>query len=204
MPTWLNDRAFTVTSLRSRSCGLDVVRHPERLRGDGQPGIDGSRRRKERRVDDEEILDVVRAAERIEHRRARVVAEDERAALMRRVPHADRVREHFRRPVAEAPEDPRSSSTSLACARRLFGRYSRTMRPSGASVTRFSTLRQIFGHRQPVGGARHPRLVRPERNVPQLDALVNPRVADALAMTACVRPCDWICPSGNGVSGPRR
>ena len=53
----------------------DVVGDAQRLRDDRQAGVDGRRRREERGVDDEQVLDVVRAAERVEHRRARIGAE---------------------------------------------------------------------------------------------------------------------------------
>ena len=64
---------------------LDVVRDPQRLRRDRQAGVDRRRRWKERGVDDEQIVHVVGAAIRIQHRFARVGPETERAALVRRV-----------------------------------------------------------------------------------------------------------------------
>src|SRR6476646_2531625 len=85
MPVWLKERALMATSPLLHVSGLDVVRDPKRLRRNRQAWVDRRRRRKERRVHDEEILDVVRATERIEHRLTGVGAEAERPALMRRV-----------------------------------------------------------------------------------------------------------------------
>src|SRR5688572_554052 len=103
MPTWLKDRALTVQLLEQASeIGADdVVGHAQRLRGNRQRGVDRGRRRKERGVDDEEILDVVGAAKRIEDRGPRIRSETKRAALVRRVLRPGRVGEDFRRPVAE-------------------------------------------------------------------------------------------------------
>ena len=83
----------------------------QRLRDDRQPRVDRRRRGKERRVDDEEIVDVVGAAERVEHRLRAIAAEDERAALMRRVARAVRVRDDQRK--ADAAEDPLGLGSSL-------------------------------------------------------------------------------------------
>src|SRR5688500_20218194 len=68
-----------------------MVGDSQRLRGDRQTGVDRCRRREERGVDDEEILDVMRAAVRIQHRVTRVAAEAERAALVRGVLAAEGV-----------------------------------------------------------------------------------------------------------------
>ena len=67
---------FLGQSIRRASAGQalahvilrDVIRDAQRLGRDRQPRVDRRGRGKERRVDDEEILDVVGAAERIEHR----------------------------------------------------------------------------------------------------------------------------------------
>ena len=66
-----------------------------------------------------------------------------------------------------------------------------------STVTRFSGSRQILGHRQPVHAARDPRSRTPSSGMP--GTIVSPTTC---AITPCVRPCDWICPSGYGVSGP--
>ena len=61
-------------------------------------------------------------------------------------------------------------------------------------VTRLSSARQILRHRQPVDAARHPRTRRPT---------AGSCGTTVCAITPCVRPCDWICPSGYGVSRAR-
>ena len=78
------------------------------------------RRGEERRVDDEEVLDVVRAAERIEHRCPRIGAEAQRAALVRGVLRAVRVPITFQKPRRWRIRV--VSRTSCPCARRLLGR----------------------------------------------------------------------------------
>ena len=99
----------------------NVIRDAQRLRRDRQPRVDRRGRREERRIDDEQVVDVVRAAERIEHRRARIGAEAERAALMRRVLLLVRVRDDD--PEAETPEDAlHFRDELLVCATTLFGR----------------------------------------------------------------------------------
>jgi len=82
----------------------DVFRDAQRLRADGQSGVHRRGRREERRVDYEEVLDVVGAAEGIEHGMPRVGSEDHRAALVRGVSRSMRVRHD--EPEAELPKDP--------------------------------------------------------------------------------------------------
>ena len=83
------------------------------------------------------FVDVVGAAERIEHRRARIGAEHQRAALVRRILRPRRVGERLRRPVAETPQNlaqlARPAARAPACC---SGGTSSTMRPSGVERAR--------------------------------------------------------------------
>ena len=197
MPTWLNDRTFMPyapgPALWTRgglggSRPLDVVRHAKRLRDDRQARVDRGRRRKERRVDDEQIVHVVRAAERIEHRRPRIAAEHERAALMRRVARRVRVRHHL--PESEPVQDSRRflhescmrpqvvrSILRAGCGRRC--RSSRDCRRAADPRTSPASPRRATPtHRRPRAGCHH------------RHAEVPSRVADDLrhdAMRAALR-----------------
>ena len=69
-----------------------------------RPGIHRCGRREERAVDDEQVVDVVRAAEGVEHGRTRIGPEHERPALVRRVPRPVRMRHDDRE--TEPAQDP--------------------------------------------------------------------------------------------------
>src|SRR5258708_10980505 len=103
MPVWLKDLAFTNAS-SGKIVLDDVIRDPNRLGRDRQPGVHRRGRGEERRVDDEEILDVVGAAERIEDGGTPIRAETERPALVGRVPLAMRVLHHD--PETQPLQDP--------------------------------------------------------------------------------------------------
>src|ERR1700730_640032 len=103
MPAWLSDRAFTHVSPSIQFDLFNMVGDPERLRGNRQCRVHCGRRRKKRRIDDEEILDVVRAAVRTQQGRSSVCPETERSTLMRGVAVPVRVAHHL--PEAEAPEN---------------------------------------------------------------------------------------------------
>jgi hypothetical protein len=99
---------------------------------------------------------------------------------MRRVVRASRVREDLRRPVAKSREQG-AQFFDQALVRALIVGAKRQHRPtSGSECHAVLCSWQILGHREPIGRARHPHLVRPERDVPHLDELVAPSVADDL------------------------
>ena len=60
------------------------------------------------------------------------------------------------------------------------------MRPSGVDRDAILVARQILGHRQPVDAARHPRLVRPQRN-PRHDGLRHHAVRPSLRLDLAER-----------------
>ena len=85
-----------------------MIGDPQRLGNDGQTGIDCGRRRKKRRIDDEEILHIVRPAVRVEHRLLRIRTEYDRPALVGRVLFLVRKRHHD--PESESFEHPANLS----------------------------------------------------------------------------------------------
>src|SRR6186997_373485 len=82
----------------------DVVGDAQRLGGNGQTRVHRRGRWEERGVHDEQVLDVMGAAQRVEHGRAWIGAEAQRSALVRRVPVSVGVLHH--EPEAEPPQDP--------------------------------------------------------------------------------------------------
>src|SRR5688500_4780540 len=59
-----------------------VLTDPEGVGHDGQGRIDGGAGGKERRVDDVQVVDLVRAAVRVQRGRCRIVAESHRSVLV--------------------------------------------------------------------------------------------------------------------------
>ena len=72
------------------------------------------------------------------------------------------------------------SATSCSCGATLFGRYCRRMRPSGSTVTRFSTL----GRSSEIASQSTP------RDTHASYAHNGIHGTTVCAMTPCVRPCD--------------
>src|SRR5215470_5163125 len=77
--------AATIPSARRRTLTQPrdkVIADAERVGHDRKRGVDGRARREERRVDDVEVVDLVRAAVHVKRRRGRIDAEARGTVLM--------------------------------------------------------------------------------------------------------------------------
>src|SRR4051812_43254738 len=66
-----------------------VIAHPQRVGHGGQRRVDRADAREEARVDDVEVVDLVRAAVRVEHRGGRIEPEPARPRLVGHPGHRD-------------------------------------------------------------------------------------------------------------------
>src|ERR1043166_8949588 len=154
-PTWLQERALMPSSPQVML--LNVIRHTQRLRHDRQSRVHRRGRWEERGVDHEQVLEVMRPAEGIEHRRTRVVAENEGPALMRRV--AEPERQLLDPPEPAVAEQGPQRLPQLA----MRAEIARAIGQSNAiALERDPVLaqRQVLGHRQPLDAVIGPVLQR--------------------------------------------
>jgi len=140
---------------------LEVVCDPDCLRNDGQPRVDRSRRREERRIHDVEVVDVVGLAVNVEHRLVRVGAEHQRAALVRGVLGSVRVLDHD--PEPELAENVLHLLDQPVVRSQVVGFVVQLNAPVVAHGDAIVDLRQILRHGEPVHATGDPGVIGPER-----------------------------------------